>query len=118
VLNIDDAVQQARSWYPGKLVHVECDTVDKLQDALDAGADAVLLDNMSPDEARHCVELVDEHAALAKRTRPLVELSGGITIETVRSYGEIGADLVSSGAITNSASVLDIGLDIDVDPHH
>ena len=115
VLGIEEAVARAHQWYPGRLIHVECDSMDKLQEALDAGADAVLLDNMTPDQARACVELADEHAALAKRKRPLIELSGGITLETVRTFADAGADLVSSGSITNSAPVLDIGLDIEVD---
>ena len=113
LLGIAEAVAAARAAYPGKLVHVECDTVDKLREALEAGADAVLLDNMEPDEARRCVELADEHAAAAGVRRPLVELSGGITLETVRRFADVGADLVSSGALTNSAPVLDIGLDIE-----
>jgi nicotinate-nucleotide pyrophosphorylase (carboxylating) len=114
VLDIAEAVERARAAYPGKLVHVECDTVEKVQEALAAGADALLLDNMEPDEARRCVELADEHAAATAIERPLIELSGGITLETVRRFADVGADLVSSGAITNSAPVLDIGLDIEV----
>jgi nicotinate-nucleotide pyrophosphorylase (carboxylating) len=114
VLDIGEAVARAREAYPGKLVHVECDTVDKVQDALAAGADALLLDNMEPDEARRCVELADDHAASAAVRRPLIELSGGITLETVRRFADLGADLVSSGAITNSAPVLDIGLDMHI----
>jgi nicotinate-nucleotide pyrophosphorylase (carboxylating) len=113
VLGVADGVARARAAYPGKLVHIECDTVAKVQDALEAGADALLLDNMEPEDARRCVKLADEHAAAARRSRPLIELSGGITLETVRRFADLGADLVSSGAITNSAPVLDIGLDID-----
>lgn len=115
VVDLDEAVSQAHAWYPGRLVQVECDTIEKLQEALDAGADAILLDNMAPAEARRCVELADRHATAARRNRPLLELSGGITLETIRSYADVGADMVSSGAITNSAPVLDIGLDIEVD---
>jgi nicotinate-nucleotide pyrophosphorylase (carboxylating) len=114
LLGVAEAVALARAGHPGKLVHVECDTVDKLREALEAGADAVLLDNMEPDEARRCVVLADEHAAATGVRRPLVELSGGITLETVRRFADVGADLVSSGALTNSAPVLDIGLDIEV----
>jgi nicotinate-nucleotide pyrophosphorylase (carboxylating) len=112
VLGVADGVARARAAYPGKLVHVECDTVEKVEEALEAGADALLLDNMEPDQARRCVELADDHAAAARRRRPLIELSGGITLETVRRFADVGADLVSSGAITSSAPVLDIGLDI------
>jgi len=82
-------------------------------EALDAGADAVLLDNMSPEEAGRGVALADEHAASGPRRRPLIELSGGITLETVGRYADLGADQVSSGALTNSAPALDVGLDID-----
>jgi nicotinate-nucleotide pyrophosphorylase (carboxylating) len=114
LLGVAEAVALARAGHPGKLVHVECDTVDKLREALEAGADAVLLDNMEPDEARRCVALADEHAAATGVRRPLVELSGGITLETVRRFADVGADHVSSGALTNSAPVLDIGLDIEV----
>jgi nicotinate-nucleotide pyrophosphorylase (carboxylating) len=116
VLGVADGVARARAAYPGKLVHIECDTVEKVQEALEAGADALLLDNMEPEDARHCVKLADEHAAAARRRRPLIELSGGITLETVRRFADLGADLVSSGAITNSAPVLDIGLDISTRP--
>lgn len=115
VLGIEEAVRRAHEWYPGRLVHVECDGIDAVQQALDAGADALLLDNMAPEQARRCVELADEHAALARRRRPLIELSGGVTLENVRSYADVGADLVSSGAITNSAPALDIGLDMEVE---
>jgi nicotinate-nucleotide pyrophosphorylase (carboxylating) len=62
---------------------------------------------MTPDEVRACVTV----AAAAPR-RPLVEVSGGITLATVESYAGTGADLISVGALTNSAPVLDIGLDI------
>ncbi len=115
VVGITDAVRRAREWFPARTVHVECDTYEKLMEALGADADAVLLDNMSPAEARRCVEAVDDHASSVGRRRPLVEVSGGITLETVRAYAGIGADRVSSGSLTNSAPVLDIGLDIDVD---
>ena len=114
VLGIGDAVRRAREAYPGRLVQVECDTLEKLQEALDADADAVLLDNMEPEQAQQAVALADDHAASMNRRRPLLELSGGITLETISGYRQVGADLVSSGALTNSAPVLDIGLDIEV----
>jgi nicotinate-nucleotide pyrophosphorylase (carboxylating) len=65
-----------------------------------------MLDNMTPDEVALCVEDV--------AGRALLEVSGGITLENVGSYASAGADFISSGAITNSAPVLDIGLDITV----
>jgi nicotinate-nucleotide pyrophosphorylase (carboxylating) len=110
-MSITEAVAAARDRWPARTVQVECDRVDQLVEAIDCGADLVLLDNMTPDEIRHCVTL----AAAAEetgRSRPLLEASGGITIETVAEYAATGVDLLSSGALTNSAPVLDIGLDI------
>ncbi len=112
LVGMAEAVAQARAWFPARTVHIECDTAEKVVEALAADADALLLDNMAPDEARACVALVDEHAAATGRRRPLVEVSGGITLETVGSYADVGADLVSAGSLTSSASVLDIGLDV------
>ncbi len=113
-LGIVEGVRRARDVWPGRTVHVECDRVDQVVEALEAGADALLLDNMTPDEVRACVELADEHASVAGTRRALLEVSGGITLETVGSYAHTGADVVSSGSLTNSAPVLDIGLDITV----
>ncbi len=116
LVGVAEAVARARELFPARTVHVECDTHEKVVEALDAGADALLLDNMAPDEVRRGVATVAEHAAGGGR-RPLVEVSGGITLETVRAYAGTGADLVSSGSLTNSAPVLDIGLDV-VATHH
>jgi len=109
VLGIGEAVRRAREQWPARTVHVECDSIDQVQQALDAGADALLLDNMTPDEVRTAVARAND----APR-RPLLEVSGGITLETVASYARTGIDCISVGAITNSAPVLDIGLDIEV----
>jgi nicotinate-nucleotide pyrophosphorylase (carboxylating) len=111
VLGIDEAVQRARARWPGRLVHVEVTTLAELDDALAAGADAVLLDNMSVEDAREAVNLADEFAAQQGR-RPLLECSGGITLETAAAYGATGVDLLSTSQITQSAPALDIGLDV------
>jgi nicotinate-nucleotide pyrophosphorylase (carboxylating) len=113
-LGIDEAVRRARDTWPGRTVHVECDRIEQVREALAAGADALLLDNMAPDEVRACVAAADEHAASAGTRRALLEVSGGITLETVGAYAATGVDVVSSGSLTNSAPVLDIGLDIEV----
>lgn len=112
VLGIAEAVRRARATWPARTVHVECEQLDQVREALDAGADALLLDNMSADDVRTCVAIADEHAAATGTRRALLEVSGGITLETVRRYGDTGADVVSSGSLTNSAPVLDVGLDI------
>ncbi|MCU1372491.1 MAG: nicotinate-nucleotide pyrophosphorylase (carboxylating) [Ilumatobacteraceae bacterium] len=113
-LGIVEAVRSARDRWPGRTVHVECERIDQVVEALDAGADALLLDNMTPEEARAAVVVAEEHAAANGTRRALLEISGGITIETVGTYAETGADVVSSGSLTNSSPVLDIGLDIEV----
>jgi nicotinate-nucleotide pyrophosphorylase (carboxylating) len=110
VLGIDEAVGLAHQRWPGRTVHVECDSLDQVEQALRAGADALLLDNMSPDEVRAAVVLANDTG----EPRPLLEVSGGITRETARAYAQTGVDCISVGAITNSAPVLDIGLDIEV----
>jgi nicotinate-nucleotide pyrophosphorylase (carboxylating) len=110
-LSVHDAVSRARDLWPGRTVHVECDTFEQFAEALAAGADAVLLDNMTPDGIRQCVD----HASVAQGHLPirtLLEASGGITLDTIADYSATGVDMISIGAITNSAPVLDVGLDL------
>jgi nicotinate-nucleotide pyrophosphorylase (carboxylating) len=109
-IGITKGVAAAKDRWPGRTVHVECDRLEQVLEAVDAGADALLLDNMTPDEVRACVAAVRDRCG--DRPPPLLEVSGGVTLDTVASYAATGADLVSSGAFTNSAPVLDIGLDI------
>jgi len=112
VLGIAEAVAVARTTWPGRLVHVEAIDLEQLTQALEAGADAVLLDNMTPEEAKAAVDLADDWAAGHGGVRPLLECSGGITVETASAYSAAGVDLLSSSQITQSAPALDIGLDI------
>jgi nicotinate-nucleotide pyrophosphorylase (carboxylating) len=102
---IAEAVDRARARWPGVVVEVECDTLDQLAEAKTAGADLALLDNMSPDEVAKAV-------AIAAGALPL-EVSGRVTLETVAAYAAAGADLISIGALTHSAPVLDIALDLE-----
>lgn len=113
-LGIAEGVARARDTWPGRTVHVECDRLDQVVEALEAGADALLLDNMTPEEVRACVAVAEEHAAPAGTRRALLEVSGGITLGNVGTYADTGADVVSSGSLTDSAPVLDIGLDVEV----
>jgi len=112
VLGIAEAVASAKATWPGRLVHVEASDLSQLAQALEAGADAVLLDNMTPEEARSAVDLVDDWEGAKGGRRPLLECSGGITVETAAAYSASGVDLLSSSQITQSAPALDIGLDI------
>jgi len=98
------AVARARALWPGRMVEVECETLDQVAEAVAAGADRVMVDNMDPDGVRAAVALVAGRAE--------VEVSGGVTLATVADYAATGADFVSVGALTHSAPILDIGLDI------
>ena len=109
-LSITDAVVRAQALWPGRVVEVECDRIDQLEEAIAAGATMVLLDNMNPAQVRECVDL-----ARARAPRGfLVEVSGGVTLDNVRSLAEAGADLISTSAITQSAPALDLGFDLVV----
>jgi nicotinate-nucleotide pyrophosphorylase (carboxylating) len=100
------AVSRARAVAPaGIKVEVECDTLDHVRAAIDAGADVIMLDNMRLMELRQAVELVGGQA--------VTEASGGITLDTVRLIAETGVDWISVGALTHSAPALDLALDFD-----
>jgi nicotinate-nucleotide pyrophosphorylase (carboxylating) len=109
-LSMADAAARARQWWPGRMVEIECDRADQVLDAVDAGATAVLLDNMTPSEVAACVKLVRGHPGGA---HVLVEVSGRVTLDSAPQYASVGADLISVGAITHSAPVLDLGLDLE-----
>ena len=104
-LTITEAVRKAGERWPGRVVEVECDTIEQVREAVAAGAGMVLLDNMSPQQ------VTDAVAEVAGRIP--VEVSGGISLETAPSYARTGADFVSVGAITHSAPILDIALDLE-----
>ena len=104
-VSIADAVARAKARWPGRTVEVECDRVQQVSEAIDAGATLVLCDNMTPAEVAECVALA--------AGRVLVEVSGGITLDTIAAYAAAGADLVSTSVITQSAPALDIGLDLE-----
>jgi nicotinate-nucleotide pyrophosphorylase (carboxylating) len=88
-------------------VEIEVDSLDGLAEALDAGADVVLLDNFDLARMRAAVELRAERQSAA-----ILEASGGLTIDTARAVGETGVDYIAVGELTHSARVLDLGLDL------
>ena len=96
------ALERAPSGVP---VEVECASRAEVEEALDAGVDRLLLDNMAPDELRELVALVDGRAEL--------EASGGVTEDTVRKVAETGVQFVSVGALTHSARALDLSLTLE-----
>ena len=90
-------------------IEVEVEDFSQLREALAAGADAILLDNMTPEQTREAVHLVRETPG---GEHILLESSGGITLQTVRLYAEAGVDLISVGALTHSAPAVDISLEM------
>ncbi len=103
-LPLRDAVERARDRWPGRIVEVECDSLEQVAEAKAVGPDLVLVDNMTPAN-------VTEAVAVLGGAIP-VEVSGGVTLDTVRANAEAGADFISVGAITHSAPILDLALDI------
>ena len=103
--NIKKAVECARENYPKLKIEVEADTVEQAKTAAEAGADIILLDNMSCEELIQSIELISG--------RSKTEASGGITMDTVREIAETGVDYISIGALTHSAPAVDIGFDFD-----
>jgi nicotinate-nucleotide pyrophosphorylase (carboxylating) len=100
------AVRRARDLAPvGTRVEVECDRIEQVQASLDAAADIIMLDNMTTDQMRACVELI--------AGRAIVEASGGVGLDSVRQIAETGVDWISVGAITHSAPALDLALDFE-----
>lgn len=102
------AYAAVREQAPEIEVEVECDTLDQVREAIEVGAQLVLLDNMSPETIREAVAL----------TRPAgvrTEASGGLTLKDAPAYGATGVDHISVGALTHSAKVLDLGFDLRVD---
>ncbi|MEL7370125.1 MAG: carboxylating nicotinate-nucleotide diphosphorylase [Myxococcota bacterium] len=102
--SVDEAVERARNINGHLLkIEVECESLEMVQQALDAGADIVLLDNMDLPTTRKAVALVAGRAQ--------IEASGGITLKTLRDVAETGVDLISMGALTHSARAMDLALD-------
>jgi nicotinate-nucleotide pyrophosphorylase (carboxylating) len=99
------AVRRARDAHPGLKVEVEADTLAQVDQAVTAGADIVLLDNMTLEDLTRAVQKC--------RGRSLTEASGGVNLNTVRAIAETGVDFISVGALTHSAPAVDIGLDFE-----
>ena len=98
-----DTVARARAMWPGRMVEVECDTLEQVRQARAAGVDIVMLDNMTPKRVLEAVEAVDGACP--------VEVSGGVTLDSLPAYARSRPTFISIGALTHSAPALDIGLD-------
>jgi len=107
-IGIFGTVARSRELWPTLRVEVECDNPEQVVEAVDAGADVVMLDNMTPDEVGWCVAKVGGRCE--------VEVSGGVTLETIADYSAAGPDFISIGRLTHSAPQLDLSLEIRVAP--
>jgi nicotinate-nucleotide pyrophosphorylase (carboxylating) len=105
---VGEAVRRAREAKPGLPVEVECRNLDEVREGAEAGADRLLLDNMTPAELREAVVV-----ARASGNAPKLEASGGVTLETVGEIAATGVDYVSVGALTHSAPALDLSMTIE-----
>lgn len=104
---VSEAFSAVRSAYPTAPIEIEVDTLDQLREVLPLKPDLILLDNMSPALCAEAVAIVDGTTKL--------EASGGISLENARAYADSGVDYIAIGALTHSAAVLDIGLDLRVE---
>ena len=101
--SVTKAVQMAKAYAPFvRKIEIEVETLEQVKEAVEAGADIIMLDNMTPEVMQQAVELIDGRAQ--------TECSGNITKENIQKIREIGVDFVSSGALTHSAPILDISM--------
>jgi nicotinate-nucleotide pyrophosphorylase (carboxylating) len=107
-IDLTAALQAARAAVPHTThIEVEVDRLEQIEPALAGGADTIMLDNFTPEQLRQGVTLIGGRA--------VVEASGGVNLETVRTIAEAGVDVISVGALTHSVRSLDLGLDIDIE---
>jgi nicotinate-nucleotide pyrophosphorylase (carboxylating) len=111
--SLREAVRRTRQARTGLQIEVEARTLGDVQEALDLQVDRILLDNMSLETMRQAVKM---NASLPENEQARLEASGNVTLQTVRSIAETGVDFISSGALTHSAGVFDLSL--DVKPSH
>lgn len=104
--SITKAVESARSMYKGKRIEVETTTESEVEEALKCSADIIMLDNMSPEQIVRCIEIIQKKA--------LIEVSGGITLETLDRYLIAGVDFISIGSLTHSVKSVDISLEVEI----
>ena len=101
--SVTKAIQMAKAYAPFvRKIEIEVETLEQVKEAVEAGADIIMLDNMTPEVMKQAVELINGRAQ--------TECSGNITKENIQKIREIGVDFVSSGALTHSAPILDISM--------
>ncbi|MBL8636006.1 MAG: carboxylating nicotinate-nucleotide diphosphorylase [Myxococcales bacterium] len=109
---VGEAIRRARAYAPHTVrIEAEITALEQIEDALSAGVEVLLLDNMSPELVR---EALTRLPSVGDPRRPLIEVSGGVSLATVRAYAEAGADLISVGALTHSVTAADLSLEVEV----
>jgi nicotinate-nucleotide pyrophosphorylase (carboxylating) len=109
VVGIKDAVKEARIKNPGEKIEIEVSSIESAAEAINAGAEIIMLDNLDPDAAREMIEKLEE---LGLRRAVEIELSGGIERNNLKAYAKAGADRISIGGLTTSSKWLDFSLNI------
>lgn len=100
---VKEAVTMAKAYAPFvRKIEVEAETMDMVKDAIEAGADIIMLDNMTPDMMKEAIAFIDNRAE--------IEISGNVTKENIEKVKDLGVNYISSGALTHSAPILDISL--------
>jgi nicotinate-nucleotide pyrophosphorylase (carboxylating) len=111
--SLTEAVRRARQNAHHLLrLEVEAQSLEQVREALTCGVDAILLDNFRPDELQEIVDIVRAWSEQMGQPRPILEVSGGVTLETVEAIAKTGVDIISVGALTHSAPALDISMEI------
>jgi nicotinate-nucleotide pyrophosphorylase (carboxylating) len=112
--SIAEAVKRVRTRVHHLLrIEVEAHSLDQVREALECEVDAILLDNFNIDEIRQAVQIVQDWSKRTGRPKPLIEVSGGVTLDNVEAIAQTGVDLISVGALTHSAPALDISMEIE-----
>ena len=112
LVDLEDAVKRIKSKKQGIKVEVECENSEQVQNALWARADIIMLDNMNLAEIKKFLNLIRDFKGPGKY-QPETEISGGVTLSTVRKFAKTGVDRISVGALTHSAPALDLSLEIE-----
>ena len=102
--SIGKAVEVLRRHHPGKTLEIEVETLTQIEEAIEAQADIVLLDNFSVRDAQKAIAVIDH--------RVRVEISGGVTLNNIQDYAELGADCISVGTLTRDIKSLDLSMQI------
>jgi nicotinate-nucleotide pyrophosphorylase (carboxylating) len=110
-LSLAEAIKLAKTNWPGRMVEVECDTLEDVKLAVGCDPTVIMLDNMAISQAKSAIDFI-KTAFENNNRRPLIEISGGINLSNIEDYARLAPDFISVGSITQSAKALDIGLDL------